>query len=77
VFPNLFRFSATLLCNEDIWHLTPGVHFTSLLQAAFAPADPKAQKDTDELNVFFMFLESSRVKAARKYIGEINTWQQG
>jgi hypothetical protein len=42
-------------------------------------ADPKRQKNTDEFTstVFFTLLGSLRVKAARKYVGEIDTWQQG
>jgi len=31
---------------------TPGIHFTNVLQAAFAPKDTKVQKDTDDLTVF-------------------------
>jgi len=33
---------------------------------------PKAQKDTDNLTVFFVLLGSAHVKAARKHVGEIN-----
>ncbi len=34
--------------------------------------NPKAQKDTDDFTVFFVLLESARVKAVYKHVGEIN-----
>jgi len=33
---------------------------------------PKEQKDTDDLTVFFLLLESLQVKAAHKHVGEID-----
>jgi len=33
---------------------------------------PKAQKETDDLTVFFALLESARIKAAHKHVGEID-----
>jgi len=33
--------------------LTPTVNFTSILRSAFAHADPKNPKDTDDLTFFF------------------------
>jgi len=45
--------------------------FEQLLQAQI----PKAQKDTDDLIVFFVLLESTGVLAARKrHFGEIDPW---
>jgi len=41
---------------------TPGVYF------------PKAQKDTDDLTVFFVLLGSACVKATHKHVGEISSW---
>ncbi len=35
------------------------------------PKIPKAQKDTDDLTVFFALLGSACVKAVRRYVGEI------
>jgi len=42
----------------------PGVNFINILRAAFVRADPKSVKKTDNLTVFFAFLEYSCVKAA-------------
>ncbi len=46
--------------------LTPGVHFTNILWAAFTHSDLKSAKKTDSLTVFFALLGSARVKAAHK-----------
>jgi len=47
--------------------LTPGVNFTNILHKAFTRADPKSAKKTEEgLNVFFVLLGSTHIKAACK-----------
>jgi len=45
--------------------LIHGVNFNNILQAAFAHADPKAQKDK-QLGCIFALLESVSAKAARR-----------
>ncbi len=37
--------------------LTPGVYFTNILRVVFCMKIPKAQKETDDLNVFFALLD--------------------
>jgi len=48
--------------------LTLGVDFTKFLQAAFIREDHKSAKKADDLTVFFAFLGSAHVKAARKML---------
>ncbi len=46
--------------------LSPGVDFTNNLEAAFARADPKRAKKTDNLNVFFRFWDLCTLKLCAK-----------
>ena len=46
--------------------LKSGVNFIKVLHAAFARTDPKSEKKTDSLTVFFVLLGSTQVKAACK-----------
>jgi len=41
-----------------------GVNFINIIQAAFARADPKSAKNTNNLIVFFVLLGSVLIKAA-------------
>ncbi len=50
---------------------TPGVNFNNYLLAVFTPRDPKSEKKTDILTVFFVLLGSALVKATCKNINEI------
>ncbi len=53
----------------DVKHKSsPGVNFINILCAAFTCEDPKVQKDTDNLTVFFVFLGSASIKAAHKML---------
>jgi len=57
--------------------LTLGVDFTKFLQAAFIREDHKSAKKADDLTVFFAFLGSAHVKAARKMLVKLtleNIW---
>jgi len=45
-----------------------GVNFINVLRAAFALADPKSTKKTDNLTDFFALLGSACVKAARRML---------
>jgi len=45
---------------------TSGINFIKDLRAAFAGADPKSAKKTDNLTVFFALSESARAQAARR-----------
>jgi hypothetical protein len=56
--------------NGHLWLISP-TFYQQLLQGK----DPKVQNDTDDLAVFFALLGSACVKAARKHVGEINTWR--
>jgi hypothetical protein len=46
--------------------LSPGVNLSTFFRAAFARADPKSAKKTDNLTVFLYFLGSVPAKAACK-----------
>ena len=52
--------------------VTPGFNFTIILRAAFTRADPKSAKRQSTQAVFGA-LESASVKAACKYVDEIDT----
>ncbi len=45
-----------------------GVNFINIIQAAFARADPKSAKKTDNLTVFFAISGSTHAKAARRML---------
>jgi hypothetical protein len=49
-------------------HLRLGVNFINVLQAAFAQADPKRAKKTDNLTVFYVLSGSAGTKAARRML---------
>ena len=49
----------------------PGINFIIILHAAFTPADPKAQKDS-QVKQLFALLGSASVKAARKHFVEFD-----
>jgi len=53
-------------------HLRSGVHFIKVLQAAFAHANPKSAKKTDNLTVFFCAFGICRHKSCLLNIGEID-----
>ncbi len=57
-----------LSSNQD----QPDDDFTNVLQAAFASADPKSAKRHRWLHFLFFILGSPQVKAACKYVGEID-----
>jgi hypothetical protein len=44
------------------------VNFANILRAAFTYPNPKSEKRTDNLTVFFALLGSARVKAAHKML---------
>ncbi len=45
-----------------------GLNFINVLSAAFTCADPKSEKDNDDLTVFFTLLVSTSSKAACKML---------
>jgi len=47
---------------------------TAFYEQLSCPQIPKAQKDTDDLTVFFTLLGSASVKSACKHVGEIDPW---
>jgi len=51
--------------------LTLGVNFIKVLRAAFAPVDPKSVKRYWRLDWILTLLRATGVKAANKYVGEI------
>jgi len=51
--------------------LTPGVNFIKIPRAAFALADLKSAKKTENLTVFFVILGSGRVKASRRTLMKV------
>jgi len=53
--------------------LTPGVNFINVLWVAFALADPKSVKKTDNFTVFFALLGSLCVKAVRRMLMKLTT----
>jgi len=57
---NLFqlkRIIVSLTENPGTTPQHPGVNFINVLQAAFAPVDPKSVKDIDDLTKFLCFWE--------------------
>jgi len=50
----------------------PGVNFINILQAAFAPVDPKSVKRYWQLDWIIMLLGATGVKAVGKYVDEID-----
>jgi len=52
--------------------LTTGVNFINVLHAAFAPVDPKSVKRYWQLDWILMFLGATGIKAAHKYVVEID-----
>jgi len=54
--------------------LTPGVNFINVLRAAFVPVDSKSVKRYWQLDWILTLLGATGVKAARKYVGEIEPW---
>jgi len=56
--------------NGHLWLISP-TFYQQLLQVKI----PKLQNDTDDLALFFALLGSACVKAARKYVVEINPWR--
>ncbi len=51
--------------------LAPGVNFINVLQAGFAPIDPKSVKRYWQLDWILHLLGATREKAVCKYVGEI------
>jgi len=49
-----------------------GANFIIFLHEAFTHVNPKSAKDTDDLTVFFLLLETWRIKTSRKHFGEID-----
>ena len=56
--------------------LTTGVNFINILQAAFAHADPKSVKNTDNLTVFLALSRSPCIKVASKMLMKLTTGQR-
>ncbi len=54
--------------------LTPGVNFINILHTAFAPIEPKSVKRYWQLAWILKLLGATGVKAAHKYVGEIDPW---
>jgi len=55
---------------------TPGANFFNIQRASFAPVDPKSVKRYWQLDWILTLLGATRVKAVRKYVGEIEPWCQ-
>jgi len=53
--------------------LTSGVNFINVLQAAFTSDDPKTQKNTVKLSVFFALLGSACIKTVHKALVKLAT----
>jgi hypothetical protein len=57
--------------------LTPGVDFTSILQASFASADSKSAKNRQVISAFLHFLnlgtQKSKSRPGRKISGQIDS----
>jgi len=49
----------------------PGVNFINILRAGFMLVDTESIKKIENLTVFFMLLRTTGVKAAHKYVDEI------
>jgi len=51
--------------------MTSGVDFTNILHKTFTSVDPKSAKKDSQVISHFGLLESMRIKAAWKHVGEI------
>ncbi len=56
------------MCFSPLYPWHQGVNVTNILREAFIRADPKSEKKTVGLTVFFSIGGPSRVKAARKML---------
>ncbi len=70
-----FSFRLPISLFRSTHFVKPGVNFINVLRAAFACADPKSTKN-DNLNVFFMLLGPSCVKAARRMLVKMTPGSQ-
>ena len=71
-FPNGFLLK-TVIYHSGIHLLcSSGVNFTNNLLAAFIYKDPKSAKKDSQARQLFALLGSARVKAACKYVDEID-----
>jgi hypothetical protein len=68
----LLRSGSPLHLNDDKDNGRTSVNFTNILGSTFARLDRDSTKNTGKPSVFFALLGSARVKASRKYVGEIN-----
>jgi len=55
--------------------LIPGVNFINIQRAAFTPTDHKSVKRYWQLDWILTLLGATCVKAARKYVDEIDPWK--
>jgi hypothetical protein len=62
------------LAKQDFY--TPRINFINILRAAFAPVDLKSVKRYWQHDWIVTLLGAMGVKAVRKYVGEIEPWDQ-